>query len=759
MEQGRLQVTCKPATSEIRSIFKNANRAAERDPKRAATTLLVGVCSLFGRNWISVQQQRTSITVDKVAFDTTVTIVSCRTNTTNKMLATRSVRAASTMAARARSPILSSPLRAAARPGARPATLSSTFPLAQRALFTRSQPTPLARTKQFIYLVFALTAGTLGVAYYADSRSAIHRWIAIPALKTFLDPESAQKLAIKMLETGLAPRDMVDDDAILETELFGRKLSNPIGLAAGFDKQAEAIDGLLDLGFGFIEIGSVTPEPQPGNPQPRYFRLIEDHACINRFGFNSEGHNVILSRLKERIRRWLLHSSSVASLQDALVPSPDGATEDARQLIASHPKSTSAFVDTTDLPRSLRAKKMLGINLGKNKTSPEESVDDYVKGVERLGPYADMIIVNVSSPNTPNLRRLQRRGVLEDLLTKVVKARDGMVDSHLRFSDKKVAVPLLVKIAPDLSEEELHDVADAALKSGIDGLVISNTTVSRPASLRSSEHVRETGGLSGPPVKPLALKALTTVHKRLEGKLPIIGCGGIATAQDALDYAKAGASAVELYTSFGYQGVGLPRRLKDDLLELLKSNNTTWKDSIGTGIDLSSITIHTPNADHATGLAPTSDAAFEKSLASVKLELDGLRSKFGLNSPLSKEALQSFMPTKEADAGYYDLMEKAHSALGLEFVKGEKMDMAAPKTGEPLKEGSAGKGGKGLTQGEVAKKRAEAVLEDPKVPNVRVEFRDKTKSIYGDNVMGRVQEAKEEGEQREFGKIDKRRVV
>ena len=405
-----------------------------------------------------------------------------------------------------------------------------------------------------------------------------------------------------------------------------------------------------------------------------------------------------------------------------------------------------------DLPRSLRPAKLLGINLGKNKTSAEESVDDYVKGVERLGPYADMIIVNVSSPNTPGLRRLQRRGVLEDLLTKVVKARDGMVESHLRFSNKQVAVPLLVKIAPDLSEEELHDVADAALKSGIDGLVISNTTISRPASLRSSEHVRETGGLSGPPVKPLALKALTTVNQRLQGKLPIIGCGGIASAQDALDFAKAGASAVELYTSFGYQGVGLPRRIKDELVQLLKAEGTTWKQAIGSGIDLSNISISAPNADTPTGLGPRSDAAFEKSVASVKLELDGLREKFGLSQPLTKQDLHSFLPSREKDAGYYDLIQQAHAALGLEFAAGENTTQAAPNSTAPPQKSQP-------TAGEKQLQQAREVLDDPQVPALKVEVRDQTKKVFGDNVKGKVLEAKENAAKRDFGKIDKVRVV
>lgn len=664
------------------------------------------------------------------------------------MLSPTSVRAAVALSSHA----LKSPLAAKTRVSALPRThVPQTFSrhsLQTRTLFSRSAPTPLARTKQFIYLVFALAAGTFGIAYYLDSRSGIHRWVAIPLLKTFVDPETAQKLAVKLLETGLAPRDAVQDDAVLETQLFGRKLSNPIGLAAGFDKQAEAIDGLLDLGYGFIEIGSVTPEPQPGNPQPRYFRLTEDEACINRFGFNSDGHNVVLSRLRDRVRRWLLHSSGASSLHEALVDDPQTASIDAKQLIASHPKSASAFVDAAGLPRSLRPAKLLGINLGKNKTSKEDSVDDYVKGVQRLGPYADMIIVNVSSPNTPGLRRLQRRGVLQDLLTQVVEARDTMVENHLRFSDTKVAVPLVVKIAPDLSEQELHDVADAAINSGIDGLVISNTTISRPTSLRSSEFVRETGGLSGPPLKPLALKALMTINARLEGKLPIIGCGGVTSGQDALDYAKAGASAIELYTAFGYQGVGLPRRIKDELTALLKAEGKTWKEMIGTGLDLSSVQIATPNENVPTGLHPGRDDAFDKSVASVKLELDGLREKLGLHRPLSRQSLQSFLPDQKTDEGYYNLLQEAHSALGLEFAAGEKPE---PKIGDAQSNE--------LTMGEKQAKQAEALLQDPPVPTLHLKLHDKTTKVFGDNDQGRVQEAREDAANRSFNKIDTRRVV
>ena len=616
----------------------------------------------------------------------------------------------------------------------------------QRSLFSRAPPSPLTRVRQLTYLLLTLAGGTLAVAYYLDSRSAIHRWVAIPILKATTDPETAQKLAIKMLESGLAPRDLGTDDPVLKTELFGKPISNPIGLAAGFDKQAQGIDGLLNLGFGFIEVGSVTPEPQPGNPQPRYFRLTEDDAAINRFGFNSDGYNVVLSRLRDRVRRWLLHATNIATLHEALSESPEQASEAAEKLLAGHPKSNSAFIDAAGLPRSLHASQLLAINLGKNKTSKEESVDDYVKGVERLGPYADFIVVNVSSPNTPGLRRLQRRGVLEDLLTQVVKARDSMVASHPNPAKdgKRVAVPLLVKIAPDLSEEELHDVADAAVNSGIDGLVISNTTISRPASLRSTEHVRETGGLSGPPVKPLALKALQTVYKRLKGELPIIGCGGIATGQDALDFAKAGASAIELYTSFGYHGVGLPRHIKDELTELLKAEGKTWREVVGTGINLSQVTTAAPNDSVPMGLSPARDDAFLKSVASVKEELEGMRSSLGLSQP-------RFVPDRSKEPEYYTLLEKTHAALGLSFDAGEK---PAPSAASDKAQKDAD-----VTAGEQAANHARDVLADPRGAEIRVVIKDKTKQVYSDSPESKLAQAKAAAEERNFGKVDRSRVV
>ncbi|KAE8210685.1 hypothetical protein CF327_g5469 [Tilletia walkeri] len=476
-----------------------------------------------------------------------------------------------------------------------------------------------------------LAGGTLLFFYYRDSRAAIHRWIAIPALKYFLDPEAAQKLAIDLLVSGIAPVDVVQDDELLKTELFGMTLSNPLGLAAGFDKQAEAIDGLFDLGFGIVEVGSVTPEPQPGNPQPRYFRLQADDAAINRFGFNSDGHGTVLARLRSRLDRWLLATDALAPSSSAQKGGEGGAAAglDSRTSVTPVPHTAEQLPDLVALdaeaallragevnPRppasadsrlSLRPDRLLSINLGKNKTTPEAmAVRDYILGIHALGPYADMLVVNISSPNTPGLRDLQRAEVLGSLLGELVKARDEMVKEQQELasnvscpayspstdskrSDGPVKpnfrIPLLLKVAPDLSESELDDIAEAVKKAKIDGLIVSNTTVQRPRSLLTSHDdpvVNETGGLSGRPLKPLSLRALRHLSSRLEGEdIPLIGCGGIFSGADALEFARAGASAVQIYTSFGYTGVGAPRRIKDELVELLKKEGKSWKELVG----------------------------------------------------------------------------------------------------------------------------------------------------------------------------------
>ncbi|WFD41259.1 uncharacterized protein MJAP1_004256 [Malassezia japonica] len=511
----------------------------------------------------------------------------------------------------------------------------------------------------------ALFGGACFGVYCMDSRAGVHRYVFAPMLQLFTDPESGSKFAVKVLKWGLGPRDCGVDDEVLHTELFGKKISNPIGLAAGFDKQAEAIDGLFDLGFGLVEVGSVTPEPQPGNPLPRMFRLPLDAAVINRMGFNSEGHAAVEQRLNERLQGWVVR---VLAAGRALVTDlgmeevQRDPTQLARaQLFAAYPGADTALLDRFGVPRSLKQDRLLSINLGKNKTSREDSVTDYVEGVQRLGPYADMIVVNVSSPNTPGLRRLQRRSVLEGLLRDVVRARDGVV----KAAPEGAALPLLVKVAPDLSETELHDVSDAAENTGIDGIIVSNTTISRPAGLLSHEYVHEAGGLSGPPVKPLALHALSTIHARNRGKIPLIGCGGISCGQDALDFAKAGASAVQLYTALAYQGAGLPRRIKDEVTEILRAEGKTWAQVVGTAVPKGEPETYAPDPIKNVGLFPGAQDAFDRSVVSVRNELEHLRT--SLHAPAShhdtehRRAVPFHVDAQDTE--YIDLLDKVHRVL------------------------------------------------------------------------------------------------
>ncbi|OZJ02237.1 hypothetical protein BZG36_04541, partial [Bifiguratus adelaidae] len=397
-----------------------------------------------------------------------------------------------------------------------------------------SSYTPYVRFRNVVLGTATVLGATFLTSYYLDSRSAAHQYVVMPLIHATMDPESAHKLAVWSLKWKLAAKDRGTDDPVLETEIFGKRLSNPIGVAAGFDKHGEAIDGLFDLGFGYVEIGSVTPEPQPGNSKPRMFRLPEDVAVINRYGFNSEGHD------------------SIAKL--------NGATADQTLLDNLSP----------DGNRSLYEGHILGINLGKNKTTTEEDAyKDYVLGVQRFAPYADALVINISSPNTPGLRALQRREVLQGLLSKVVNARNEICKANRK-------VPLLVKIAPDLTEHEVQDIAMAVKDSGIDGVIVSNTTIDRPLDLKSNPlTIQEAGGLSGPPLKAKALKTLKTLRQYTGGAVPLIGCGGITTADDVLDFARAGASAVQLYTAFAFQGVGIARNLKDEVTEKLKKEGKT----------------------------------------------------------------------------------------------------------------------------------------------------------------------------------------
>lgn len=301
---------------------------------------------------------------------------------------------------------------------------------------------------------------------------------------------------------------------IQNTNFFGLPASNPLGIAAGFDKQGEAVEGLHQLGFGFVEIGSVTPEPQPGNALPRVFRLVQDEAIINRYGFNSEGHALVYQRLKKL-------------------------------------KDSGTFNG------------ILGINLGKNKNSPSAK-EDYKQGVQLFGPIADYLVINVSSPNTPGLRDLQGKKDLEALLECVMQTRNQLPQNN--------KVPVLLKLSPDLTPQDIKDIASVINKKScrVDGLIVSNTTITRE-NLKETDLAAETGGLSGAPLRSKSTQLVAEMYYQTSGKIPIIGVGGISSGQDAFEKLEAGASYLQLYTSFIYHGPPVVSRIKTELSEILKA--------------------------------------------------------------------------------------------------------------------------------------------------------------------------------------------
>jgi dihydroorotate dehydrogenase len=330
-----------------------------------------------------------------------------------------------------------------------------------------------------------------------------------------LDAETAHAMALRALKSGLMPADRRDDAPSLAVSVWGRTLPNPVGLAAGFDKNAEVPDAMLGLGFGFVEIGSVTPRPQAGNPRPRLFRLPEDRGVINRMGFPGEGLDAARSRLATRARR--------------------------------------GFV---------------GVNVGANKDSTDRAAD-YVACSVALAPYADYLVCNVSSPNTPGLRNLQGRAQLSDLLKRV---QDAIAAKP---------VPLVVKIAPDASDDDLDDIVSVCRDLRMDGIIVGNTTLSRPPSLQSKRR-EETGGLSGTPLTGLSTEVLRRTAQRAEGQFPLIGCGGIGSGADAYAKIRAGATLVQLYSAMVYEGPPLIRRIKDELVALLARDRfAAIKDAIG----------------------------------------------------------------------------------------------------------------------------------------------------------------------------------
>lgn len=317
-----------------------------------------------------------------------------------------------------------------------------------------------------------------------------------------LDPETAHAATLLALRGGLGPR-AAADDPILRTRLAGLDLPNPVGLAAGFDKDVMVPDAMLRLGFGFVECGSVTPLPQAGNPRPRVFRLVGDRGVINRLGFNNRGLDHAVGRLAAR---------------------------------AGRPG-------------------VVGINLGANKDAVERTAD-YVVGVQAAAGLASYVTVNISSPNTPGLRALQDGAALADLVARVMAARGD------------VAVPLFVKVAPDLEPADFDTIARLAIDGRVDGLIVANTTISRP--LLRSKTAAQAGGLSGNPLAPLALAALQGFAAATGGVLPLIAVGGIGSGAEAYARIRAGASAVQLYSALVYEGPGLVGRIKAELAALLR---------------------------------------------------------------------------------------------------------------------------------------------------------------------------------------------
>lgn len=331
--------------------------------------------------------------------------------------------------------------------------------------------------------------------------------LAAPLLRR-LDPEQAHALALNALKFAPLPRPVADDER-LRVKAFGLTFPNPVGLAAGFDKNAEVPDALIRLGFGFVEAGGVTPLPQPGNPRPRLFRLDADEAVINRLGLNSDGVEAVAARLAAR----------------------------------------------ANMPG------IVGINIGANKDTVDRAAD-YVACIAALVAHVGFLTVNVSSPNTPGLRNLQQAAALDELLSRVIDARE-------RLAERAPRRPVLLKIAPDLTLGDLDDVVGVARRHNIDGMIVGNTTVSRPA-LRETAKSTEQGGLSGRPLFALSTRMLSETHVRAEGAFPLIGAGGIDSGAAAFAKIKAGASLVQLYSGLIFRGIGLVGAIKKDLLDFLR---------------------------------------------------------------------------------------------------------------------------------------------------------------------------------------------
>lgn len=381
--------------------------------------------------------------------------------------------------------------------------------------------------------------------------------------------EQAHTIAIQAIQYGWAPKyrtspaDYAMDTKVRPFSSSDLTFSSPIGAAAGLDKDGVAISGLFEMGFGFVEIGAVTPLPQPGNPYPRIFRLAEDRAIINRCGFNSKGVDAVLLNL-QAFRSPDARPSS----------SPTFTSNERMKMILHELEKLMA-----DFKRLLLTKKtstnkqswIVGLNVGRNKETADE-IQDYTLVIRKLGTLVDYIVINVSSPNTPGLRdQLQRKEALANLLAACIQERDASLNKK---------TPLLVKISPDLTEEEMKDLAQVVTSLHLDGLVISNTTTTRPSTLLSSQN--QSGGLSGAPLCQKSTECIRTMYALTKGTIPIIGVGGVFTGQDAYDKLRAGASLIQIYTALTYEGPGVVSRIRNELNDLLHTDgHKSVQDVIG----------------------------------------------------------------------------------------------------------------------------------------------------------------------------------
>ena len=324
-----------------------------------------------------------------------------------------------------------------------------------------------------------------------------------------LDPETAHDLAIKSLKFNFFPRSMfeVEDEEMLKIELLGKIFPNPIGLAAGFDKSAEVYNPLLNLGFGFVEVGTVTPLKQIGNPKPRIFRLEEDHALINRLGFNNEGIDIIKNRIKSESKEGIL-----------------------------------------------------GINIGPNKESKDQK-NDFCIGLKNFFDIADYITINISSPNTEGLRDFHDKEKLKNLLFALNKIKE----------DKKTNIPLILKISPDIKDDYISEIVNVSIKSNISAIILTNTTEGNRNNLVNKINKEEKGGLSGEPLQKISTNMIKKFYKELNGKIPIICVGGVNSGKSAYEKILAGASLLQLYTSFVYRGPATAKNIKKELIEILKA--------------------------------------------------------------------------------------------------------------------------------------------------------------------------------------------